>query len=447
MGDTIFISYRRGEDSGAAGRLYDRLEDTFGPERLFMDVDNIPPGEDFVRVLEGQVAACDVLLALIGRGWLTATDDAGEWRIANPDDFVRIEIASGLAQGKRVIPVLVNDAKMPRASELPQDLVALVRRQAVRIVHDRFRDDAERLARILEKALADAEARRNAAEEEERRRREREEAEEARANADEEEPPAQEEKSAPVHAKAGNTKKLLALAFWTMCGVGLAELLPSGVSSCFELGDSARAACYRKGAEQGDADAQLLLGNMYAAGTGVAKDDVEAVQWYRKAADQGNAAAQNNLGRMYEDGRGVAKDDSQAVQWYRKAADQGHSVAQYNLGLVYANGEGVADDAQAVQWFRKAAENGQAGAQNRLGEMYREGRGVAKDDAQAVQWFWKSAQQGNAGAQGNLGVMYETGRGVTKDDAQAMQWYRKAADQGDAAALYRLIVLPDPPQE
>jgi TIR domain len=65
-GGTIFISYRRGEDSGAAGRLYDRLEHTFGPQRLFMDVDNIPPGEDFVAVLEGQVAACDVLLALTG---------------------------------------------------------------------------------------------------------------------------------------------------------------------------------------------------------------------------------------------------------------------------------------------------------------------------------------------------------------------------------------------
>jgi hypothetical protein len=77
VGGTIFICYRRGEDAAVAGRLYDRLEHTFGPQQLFMDVDNIPPGEDFVAVLEAQVAACDVLLALIGRDWLTATDMAG----------------------------------------------------------------------------------------------------------------------------------------------------------------------------------------------------------------------------------------------------------------------------------------------------------------------------------------------------------------------------------
>ena len=168
MGGTIFISYRRGEDAAAAGRLYDRLERIFESQQLFMDVDNIPPGEDFVSVLKTQVAACDVLLALIGRGWLTATDMTGRHRFDNPDDFVRIEIASGLAQGKRVIPVLVDDATMPRADELPEELMPLARRQAVRIAHDRFRDDAERLARVLEKALAEAEVRRKAEEERQR---------------------------------------------------------------------------------------------------------------------------------------------------------------------------------------------------------------------------------------------------------------------------------------
>lgn len=375
MGGTIFISYRRGEDSGAAGRLYDRLEHTFGPERLFMDVDNIPPGEDFVRVLEGQVAACDVLLALIGRGWLTATDDAGERRIANPDDFVRIEIASGLAQGKRVIPVLVNDAKMPKASELPQDLVPLARRQAVRIVHDRFRDDAERLARTLEKALADAEARRKADEEEERRRREREEAEAGRTA--EKEDPAIRNKGEARGEKSKFIGWLAAIMLGSLSSAGLAKCFSGQdadivagrtASFCSRLDDvSARAACYRKAAEQGDADAQLLLGTMYATGTGVAKDDAQAVQWYRKAAEQRNAGAQRNLGVMYENGRGVTKDDAQAVQWYRKAADQGNAGAQVNLAWMYENGLGVAkDDTQAMQWYHKAADQGHAGAKERL---------------------------------------------------------------------------------
>lgn len=166
MSGTIFISYRRGEDAAAAGRLYDRLEHAFGPQRLFMDVDNIPPGEDFVAVLSAQVASCDVLLALIGRGWLTAIDKTGRHRLQNPNDFVRIEIASGLAQGKRVIPVLLDGATMPNANELPDELIPLASRQAVRIVHERFKDDAEWLARVLKKALAEAAARRGAGQEE-----------------------------------------------------------------------------------------------------------------------------------------------------------------------------------------------------------------------------------------------------------------------------------------
>ena len=75
----------------------DRLEHTFGQQQLFLDVDDILPGEDFVAVLQAHVAVCDVLLVLIGRGWLIATDKTGHHRLDNPDDFVRIEIASGLA--------------------------------------------------------------------------------------------------------------------------------------------------------------------------------------------------------------------------------------------------------------------------------------------------------------------------------------------------------------
>jgi hypothetical protein len=156
MGGKIFISYRRGEDAGFAGRLYDRLERTFR-QRLFMDVDSIAPGEDFVSILDTRVAECDVLLALIGRSWCAATDAAGHRRLDNPDDFVRIEIASGLAQGKRVIPVLIDDVSMPRADDLPEDLKPLVRRHAVHLSHERFRADAERLTRALKAALAAAE--------------------------------------------------------------------------------------------------------------------------------------------------------------------------------------------------------------------------------------------------------------------------------------------------
>ena len=157
MGGSIFISYRRGEDAGFAGRLFDRLESSFQREALFMDVDSIAPGEDFVSILEARVTACDVVLALIGRGWLTATDAAGRRRLDNSDDFVRIEIASGLAQGKRVIPVLINDVAMPRAEELPEDLKPLVRRHGIYLSHERFKADAEQVIQALKQVLGDAE--------------------------------------------------------------------------------------------------------------------------------------------------------------------------------------------------------------------------------------------------------------------------------------------------
>ncbi|WP_208854240.1 tetratricopeptide repeat protein, partial [Aeromonas fluvialis] len=162
-----------------------------------------------------------------------------------------------------------------------------------------------------------------------------------------------------------------------------------------------------KQALQGNAAAQLLFGEMYANGQGVAQDDSQAVHWYRQAAEQGNADAQFNLGLSYTVGRGVAQDDGQAAHWYRQAAEQGHTAAQRNLGLSHTNGRGVAqDDGQAVYWYRKAAEKGNAAAQYSLGFMYAKGRGVAQDDSQAMRWYRQAAEQGHAAAQYNLGFMY-----------------------------------------
>jgi flagellar biosynthesis GTPase FlhF len=153
VGGTIFISYRRGQDAGFAGRLFDRLERTFRRKALFMDVDSIAPGQDFVSILETRVAECEVLLALIGRGWLIATDEAGRRRLDNPEDFVRIEIATALAQEKRVIPVLIDGVPMPRSEDVPEILRPLVRRQATCLSHDRFKADSDRLIRALKQVL------------------------------------------------------------------------------------------------------------------------------------------------------------------------------------------------------------------------------------------------------------------------------------------------------
>jgi hypothetical protein len=156
MTGKIFINYRRGDEPGFTHALLGRLEQTFPAERLFIDVDNIPAGEDFVRALESQVAQCDALLAVIGNGWLDARDERGSRRLDDPNDFVRIEIESALRLGKRVIPVLVHEARMPRPDELPEAIRPLATRNAVRLTHERFRADVQGLIKALQGALAES---------------------------------------------------------------------------------------------------------------------------------------------------------------------------------------------------------------------------------------------------------------------------------------------------
>ncbi len=197
-----------------------------------------------------------------------------------------------------------------------------------------------------------------------------------------------------------------------------------------------------KAAEQGDAEAQKTLGNMYRDGHGVVRNYEQAVHWFRKAAEQDYAPGQNNLGQMYEYGQGVAKDYEKAVFWFRKAAEQGSAVGQNNLGVMYEEGLGVAKDYEkAVYWFRKAAEQGKEYGQNNLGGMYQNGQGVAKDYEKAVYWFRKAAEQGSAVGQNNLGQMYEYGQGVTKDSEKAVYWFRKAAEQDYAPGQNILGVM------
>jgi hypothetical protein len=101
MSGKIFINYRRGDEPGFTQALLSRLEAAFPSERLFIDIDNISPGVDFVRQLDMQVAECDILLAVIGKNWLDAKDEHGNRRLDNPYDFVRNEIESALKQEKK----------------------------------------------------------------------------------------------------------------------------------------------------------------------------------------------------------------------------------------------------------------------------------------------------------------------------------------------------------
>jgi hypothetical protein len=146
---SIFISYRRDDAEGQAGRLFDDLVAHFGSDSVFMDVAGLEPGRDFRRAIDQQVASCGVLLALIGKNWLDAKNDSGTRRLDDPMDFVRLETASALKRDIPVIPVLVRGASMPHADDLPGELKDLAFRNGVELTHARWDSDVQLLAKAL----------------------------------------------------------------------------------------------------------------------------------------------------------------------------------------------------------------------------------------------------------------------------------------------------------
>ena len=149
MGGKVFISYRRGDSAGHAGRVMDRLGRELGRDLVFMDVDAIPLGTNFTKVLHEEVAKCGVLLAVIGPNWPDARDEHGNRRLDDPNDFVRIEIAAALQRNVPVIPILLDGATIPKANQLPEDLKELASRNGMEIRHASFHDDMNRLIRGL----------------------------------------------------------------------------------------------------------------------------------------------------------------------------------------------------------------------------------------------------------------------------------------------------------
>ena len=152
----IFVSYRRSDSQGEAGRLFDDLAQHFGEGTIFMDVSAIEAGRDFRKAIEEGVAKCGVLLVVIGVGWLDAKDERGARRLDDPSDFVRIETASALKRDIPVIPVLVRGAKMPSAEQLPEELKELAYRNCMELTHARWRSDLQLLVDALRRLLGDS---------------------------------------------------------------------------------------------------------------------------------------------------------------------------------------------------------------------------------------------------------------------------------------------------
>ena len=211
----------------------------------------------------------------------------------------------------------------------------------------------------------------------------------------------------------------------------------------------------RKLAEQGDMDAQILLGWMYKRGEGVTQDFKEAFKWYSLAAEQGDAAAMAVVSFFYEatarfnwnieqiSSMSIEERKAIGLKWRRLAAEKGDAISQCRLGWNYANGEGVAqDDKEAAKWYRLSAEQGDRNAQYRLGVMYEKGRGVTQDYKKAVKCYRAAAMRGlheghlgHPDAQFNLYLCYRDGLGVEKDLEKANYWHNKATERDNVAAF------------
>ena len=157
MTGRIFISYRREGSSGDAGRLCDYLKEVFGPDSLFIDSD-MPVGVKFKDHLHDQLNECGAFLAIIGRNWLNACGQHGHRRLDDADDWVRVEIASALARGIKVVPVIIDDGVLPKSSDLPSDLKSLPEFQALRVQNNQFERDSAALADKLREALGQTNA-------------------------------------------------------------------------------------------------------------------------------------------------------------------------------------------------------------------------------------------------------------------------------------------------
>lgn len=149
----IFISYRREDSAGWTGRLAEQLKQKFGSESIFMDIDTIQPGTDFTEAVRSAVAACDLLLAMIGPEWLSTKNADGQLRLEDPNDWVRIELTTALSRNIPIIPVLVGGASVPKLKALPENLTKLFHYQSHELTDKRWEYDTTQLLRVLENVL------------------------------------------------------------------------------------------------------------------------------------------------------------------------------------------------------------------------------------------------------------------------------------------------------
>jgi hypothetical protein len=370
---TVFISYRRDDASAAAGRLYDGLHREFGSHNVFIDVDTLRPGDDFVETIDSRVRNCDVLLAVIGPRWLTAVDSSGNPRIEDPSDYLRLELEAALKGEVRVIPVLVSNGSIPSAETLPEPLRPLTRRQAIELRDSRWGDDLTKLMEQLHALDAGRPARGHAV-----------------------------PVTASVRARRGAGRWYLALALGTATvlaatAIGVRNRPAASRQNQPDLAQSvaARLEAQCDGAEALTACRELA--NMYLHGRDIPRDYVRAAALYAKACEAGDMAGCRDLGGMYADGTGVERDEARGVALYQRACAGGDASGCLNQGYMYAMGRGVARDESAARpLYEKACEGGEPIGCRNLGMLYLNGRGgVPRDMSRAKELLVRACDGGD----------------------------------------------------
>ena len=470
----VFISYRRDDSAASAGRVYDRLARRLGAENVFFDVDNIPPGVDFVDVLSERVGKCDALVAVIGRDWTSAAGKDNRRRLDDPNDFVRIEIEAALTRGVRVIPVLVEGAAMPGADELPESLKKLARRQGIEISHNRFESDVERLTRALamledEIRLRDAgEAGREASGEDNRAaeaatpiRDRPKTAPDAAAMGAVRQPHEFPQPRAQMSASPGRrlwpilASVVTAIVLLTGALLLAESRLRSGHVQAVESKTPAAAsnlpaaqaalASPSKAIVQPEQTLNAAPSQDKADGafdrktsgstTNATRQSVLELPGFGDSSPALNAAAPNQAaGNAVQETAGdpaataclapflTLAERIRACQPAQKA-DPTNPRIEFALADALASGGSFRE---ALLMLRQLAESGYAPAQTRLGSLYQDGQGVKQDYAQAMAWYLKAADQGDWLAQSNISQLYMNGWGVKQDFAKATEWLQKA---------------------
>lgn len=198
-----------------------------------------------------------------------------------------------------------------------------------------------------------------------------------------------------------------------------------------------------KGAEDGYAESQYLLGFYYINGNGVPQNDFEAFKWIEKAALQGDASAQKDIGICYSNGRGVNVDKKKAMEWFEKAAGNGNMQASLCLADMYAEGDGISTDySKAENWYQKIISNKNNDFYDEalfsLALMY---SSKMNDYFKAFPLWRELAERGDMNSQFNFGLCYHNGWGTVVNNEKAIFWWRKAAEQGHADAQYNIDML------